>query len=91
VPWAPHGPWPLSAVDDAPRRDFVSAAALKYGRDDAYARTHKYTVKLTFKGRRHGDGVKGQIYRYSSRLPKRLALRVRSLVCYWTLAAFGAR
>ena len=35
---APHGPWPLSAVDDAPRRDFVSAAALKYGRDDAYAR-----------------------------------------------------
>ena len=35
---APHGPWPLSAVDDAPRRDFVSAAALKYGRDDAHAR-----------------------------------------------------
>ena len=33
-------------------------------------RTHKYTVKLTFKG--HGDGVKGQISRYSSRLPKRL-------------------
>ena len=48
---APHGPWPLSAVDDAPRRDFVSAAALKYGRDDAYARVvvahaYKYTVKL---------------------------------------------
>ena len=61
---APHGPWPLSAVDDAPRRDFVSAAALKYGRDDACARvvlrTHKYTVKLTFKG--HVDGVKRRFH-----------------------------
>ena len=51
---APHGPWPLSAVDDAPRRDFVSAAAFKYGRDDACARVvvahaYKYTVKLALK------------------------------------------
>jgi hypothetical protein len=51
-----------------------SAAAPKYVATThalgLWLRTHKYTVKLTFKG--HGDGVKGQISRYSSRLPKRL-------------------
>ena len=60
-------------------------------------RTHKYTVKLTFKGRRHGDGVKGQISRYSFRLPKRLcyasaeaeSAEAARLVCYWTLAALA--
>ena len=59
-----------------------------------WLRTHKYTVKLTFKGRRHGDGVKGQISRYSFRLPKRLcyasaeaeSAEAARLVCYWTLA-----
>ena len=90
--WAPHGPWPLSAVDDAPRRDFVSAAALKYGRDDAYARTHKYTVKLPFNGH-GGEGVKDEFpgTRPGSRSASALsAAGRRLLVCYWTLAAFLA-